>query len=242
MMIRNTAAKIFLAGQRGKDETPVYRSLHTLTGDTFHNEHTTAFGDLLRMDDELLAPGQQVEHMVKSDASLIVLPLSGTLECLLPDGNTTGIAGSQVLVIPLSAGEKYVMLNTSRLHNAGYLQLLIKRKAGTRESGPAMAGYNLTRFMNVLMRIAAMPDLGTVKGWHLSLGKFTANSETMYRTRNENAGLFVFVIEGLFEVEGRMLQARDGLAIWNTQETRTMALRQDAVLLTLECPFNFSHP
>ena len=44
----------------------------------------------------------------------------------------------------------------------------------------------------------------------------------------------VFVIHGAFEVENRLLESRDGLAIWNTDRIELEALSNEAILLLLE--------
>jgi hypothetical protein len=86
----------------------------------------------------------------------------------------------------------------------------------------------------------------SIKNFHLpfgiSIGKFSGRAETDYRPKNKEAGLFVFVIEGAFEVEGRLLHARDGLAIEQADESDSYriemeALSNDAVILTIELPF-----
>jgi len=35
--------------------------------------------------------------------------------------------------------------------------------------------------------------------------------------KSEQNSLFVFIIQGVFEVQGRLLHARDGLGLWNKQ-------------------------
>ena len=42
------------------------------------------------------------------------------------------------------------------------------------------------------------------------------------------------VIEGAFEVHGRLLHARDGLALWDTSIAEIEALSNDAIILLVE--------
>jgi redox-sensitive bicupin YhaK (pirin superfamily) len=46
----------------------------------------------------------------------------------------------------------------------------------------------------------------------------------------------VYVIEGAFEVQYRLLHARDGLALWEAERVEWEALSNDAILLVLEVP------
>jgi len=41
-------------------------------------------------------------------------------------------------------------------------------------------------------------------------------------------------LEGAFEVEGRLLHARDGLALWETEKVELEALSNDAIILVME--------
>ena len=51
---------------------------------------------------------------------------------------------------------------------------------------------------------------------------------------NKEAGAFVFVIEGAFEVQGTLLHERDGLALWKTEEVEMEALSNEAIILVIE--------
>ena len=48
----------------------------------------------------------------------------------------------------------------------------------------------------------------------------------------------MFVIEGAFEVQGTLLHARDGLALWGTDKLEKEALSNDAIILLIELPLN----
>lgn len=44
------------------------------------------------------------------------------------------------------------------------------------------------------------------------------------------------MIEGVFEVQGTLLHARDGLAIWEAEEVEMEALSNDAIIFLIELP------
>jgi hypothetical protein len=66
------------------------------------------------------------------------------------------------------------------------------------------------------------------------IGKFDGRKEGTHIVTDAGKGIFVFVIEGAFEVQNRLLQLRDGLALWNTASIEFEALSNDAILLLLE--------
>ncbi|MBH0619506.1 hypothetical protein I3A86_25800 [Salmonella enterica] len=66
----------------------------------------------------------------------------------------------------------------------------------------------------------------------LHLGCFGGRQEAVFRPQ---AGrLFAFVLAGAFELEGRLLHAYDGLALWECPAAELEALSPDALVLVLE--------
>jgi quercetin 2,3-dioxygenase len=68
----------------------------------------------------------------------------------------------------------------------------------------------------------------------VSVGKFNGRGETAYQLQDIKPGALIFVLEGAFEIAGRLLHARDGLAIWETTVIEIEALCNDAILLLIE--------
>ena len=75
-----------------------------------------------------------------------------------------------------------------------------------------------------------------MKSFHLHFGVFDGRREAEYRLENPENGIFAFVINGAFELENRLLEARDGLALWDTDKLELEALSENAILLLLEVP------
>lgn len=58
--------------------------------------------------------------------------------------------------------------------------------------------------------------------------------------KSKRNSLFVFVIQGVFEVQGRLLHARDGLGLWDEEnEVELEALSNDAIVLLTELSLRF---
>lgn len=65
------------------------------------------------------------------------------------------------------------------------------------------------------------------------LGKYKGRSEDSCRLAPDRR-LFVYVIQGAFEVQSRLLHAGDGLAIWNCADVEWEALSNDAIILLVQ--------
>lgn len=74
-------------------------------------------------------------------------------------------------------------------------------------------------------------DLPNAKG---SIGIFGGREEAVYKTKNFHAGVFCMVINGIFEVNGRLLHPRDGLSFSSELALDVEALSDNAVILFIE--------
>ena len=68
-----------------------------------------------------------------------------------------------------------------------------------------------------------------------SLGKLDKDFTTTYKLKNNNNGVYAFVIEGDVTINGQKLNRRDGLAITEAGEL-TISADSDAELLLMEVP------
>ena len=66
------------------------------------------------------------------------------------------------------------------------------------------------------------------------IGQYGGREEDEYVLKNFSNSVFVFVVEGAFEVANRLLETRDGMALSRIETVEFEALSHDAILLLLE--------
>lgn len=233
-MIRQSPAKIYLADQRNMEETAAFRAFRLFTQDSSTERAENPFSNLLSFNDTLLAPGQSMQVKAERDARLLLLPIYGAIEWRQCDQESFVLAAGQVAVMPVKADSFYQLSNpfSDTVVNFLGIELAMQTNAATAH---AVAELDLNTFMNVLVQVAA-GDSSAGETWRLSIGKFSGRGETVYNLRHPSNGLFFFVIEGAFEVEGRLLHSRDALALHELPDAETEALSNEALLLVLEIP------
>lgn len=69
-----------------------------------------------------------------------------------------------------------------------------------------------------------------------NLGSFNKGFETEYKIHNPLNGVYFFVLEGAFDVEGTILGKRDGIAVWDALTINLKTLSDDAEILIMEVP------
>jgi len=225
--------KIFLAEERGLNETEWFRSHATFNFGEYSHEHKTPFGDLYLMNDDMLAGGRSMSMMVEENSYVIILPLSGAVVSKRDDISSLVTAG-QVVVNFFVQDEKFEITNPFKNDTVNFLQLWIRSDKRVQVSSGALTYPDVNKNLNSLVKIFPGNVFAEEHSFSLSIGKFSGRGETIHKPKTN--GQFLFVISGAFETEGRLLHERDGLALYNANEIEMEALSNDAIILLIELP------
>lgn len=229
-MIPQHPAKIFPARQRGltqiKDD---FRAYHTFNFPPYFDENKEAPGNLLFLNDETLNIGVESKTEISESDALLLLPLVGGVSY---QGAYQGLveAGEACL---LSAGQKsqLTLSNPYSSELINFLQIGIRTAAS--QELHALCAFDLANEVNTLLPLRFSGEASRLI--HIgSIGQFVGRNSAKYQPVNPRGGVFAFVIDGVFEVQDRLLQARDGLALWEVEEVEFEALSDQAILLFLE--------
>jgi len=232
----HTKAKIFLADERGMNETNWSRSQATFNFGKYFNENKTSFGDLYVVNDEVLDAGHSLTVSIGEHSYVILLPVMGAIAVKDSSGNETLVAAGQIQGLFVEYGDSIGISNPFDEGLVNFLQFRIR----VDRTGPApksdLYTYNVNECKNSLLTISPVSLGESGLTFSISIGKFDGRGEANYRLKNNGAGLFVFAIEGAFEVQGTLLHERDGLALWDAEEAEMEALSNDAIIFLLELP------
>lgn len=206
-MIDTSSGRMLLAGARAHTETASFRS------------YQTSFNQQYKLYDNTLAGGESVQLQIAENTIVALLPTVGAIhiegEGLLEAGQVQLLKGAAVISNPY----EHELVN--------YLQLIF---SDTNDE-PALYSFHLQNRLTDLF--AASMQNGLL---FASIGKFKGREEIVYETYQQGNGVFVFVLQGAFEVQYRLLETRDGLALWNVEQVEIEALSNDAILLLVELP------
>ena len=233
-MIVQSTAKMFLADERGLNETAWFRSWNTFNFGKYQQEHKQPFGNVYIFNDDTLDSGQSLSMLIEEYSYVILLPVVGAIAYKDSSGNESMIAAGQIQLFTLDKGVKIQVTNPFKEELVNFLQIWIKVDKENELLDSCLSTFDVNKFQNCLNKISPQSLGQSNLPFIISIGKFAGRGETTYQLKNSNSGFFVFVIEGAFEVEGRLLHARDGMALTNTEYAEAEALSNDAILLTIE--------
>jgi quercetin 2,3-dioxygenase len=231
-MLTNTEAKIYLADQRGCSQNERYRSYHTFSFGTYLNENRKPFGALHAFNDDTLKGGNTVKHQVQEDTAILLLPIVGAVRYshngvhrLLEAGQCHIFFVSKKSEFELSNPYENELINFLQiwftiptLHNDHHCEFEFDLNTSKNKLIPFISSLQEKQHLNMLGYI----------------GKFDGREEGTYLREYADSGVFIFVIEGAFEVQNRLLHPRDGLSLRNVNKIEFEALSNEAIILLLE--------
>ena len=232
--MNQTKAKIFLQEDRGHHEDDHARTYsHFRYGDD-HRDHKSPFGRLYLLNEDTLAPKQDIRMSAEHDSMLILLPLVGELEISRDRQPASPVRPRQLYVCFLNKGD------TIRLHNpypedlVNYIQAWVRTPNGVVKGPARVCDFDIVNRQNQLIELDTCHQEKSFSDAGIYIGRFQGRAEAIHRLPPRYQGCFLFVIQGAFEAAGRLLHPRDGLALWDLDEVDFEALSNDAILLVLD--------
>nr|WP_199156869.1 hypothetical protein [Pedobacter sp. ASV2] len=224
-----TPGKIYLADQRGLTETSTLRRYSTFNFEKYYNEHKEAFGNLFICNDDSLAGGKLTFFLSKEDSFQIFIPITGGID-IVSKGEEFSVDTGQVLTLNLEKGEVLEISNPYEKDIINYLQIGIKNNVVLFEKVNDIFAFDFEKDKNQLIEVVSFNDLPL----KVSAGIFDGREESIYKMQSQKNNFYAFIIDGAFEIEGRLMHARDGLALWDIEQIELEALSNNAIALIIE--------
>ena len=226
-MLTDVQGQLYLADQRGIAETDGFRSFHTFNFGPYQAEGRAPFGRLCVVNDDTLAAGRQLTMQVDEAMFVLILPLVGGVEVSSPVADTSYAVAGEALVLSLPAHSSYSITNPYDTELINYLHIWLTARPAERFSpGISVIAFDL----------AVSKQLFLVGGTDMRVfvGQYGGRQEDSLRASDPEKGLFAFVVEGAFEVQNRLLHARDSMALRGTGEIEFEALSNNALILFID--------
>lgn len=231
-MVELNASRLLKADQRALDETSVHKRYCTFNYERFYEDHKSAFGKLIFVNDETILSGGTINVNSDDEMLVLLLPLDGAL-CFRDDkGNKQTIIPEEFKIVKCLKDHGYSIENDSN-HSVNYLRIGLKLENNLDDICNNIFPIHFKK-PNILEDLALGKITDSVA--EAFLGIFTSRSEGIYTLKHSNNGLFIYVVNGAFEAEGRLLEHRDGLCVWDTDIFEFEALAEGSIIMILEFP------
>lgn len=230
-MLSKTKATIYLADQRGCSQEDWFRSFHIFNAGKYFNENRRPFGNLKTFNDTTLKGEHTLVRYTKEDTVIVLLPVVGALNVRINNDayTLTDVGEAFIMVVPADSIVEIVNPYEDDLIN--FLEIWYTVPSSTIVTAGKVL-FELDNRKDILIPLSLNPE----RDLHTSpcIGKFSGRGEGVYTPIGSSSGVFVFVLEGAFEVANRLLHARDGLALWEVEEVDFEALSNNAIIMFME--------
>lgn len=231
---------LFSAESRGRSIHDWLESYHTFSFADYHNPERIHFGALRVLNDDRVAPGKGFGTHAHDNFEIVSIPLSGDLEHKDNMGNTAVIRSGDIQIMSAGTGIRHSEFNKSLDKEVRFLQIwIIPNKMNVTPRYDQIT-LNKEDRHNKLQQILS-PNSEDEGVWIYQdswfyMGQFDKDFQTGYSIRLPESGVYAFVLEGAFTIEGNKLNRRDGLGIWDTDKISIKADAPDSELLLMEVP------
>ncbi|SEN74809.1 hypothetical protein SAMN05192574_10410 [Mucilaginibacter gossypiicola] len=230
-MEKISPGQIHLADQRGFTKTHTLRRYSSFNYGNYFNEYRKPFGRLEVWNDEMLAGGNSVHVTVKNSGWFVLMPVTGEVLLKRINGDIRLIDVGEMFVGYAVVGEQLELTNLYKEDWINYIYLQLKDTDVLNPQRDAVFKFDFAGRPNELI------DLVPTSGMHpfrLHIGVFGGRVDALYQLQNSGSLFYAFVLAGAFELQGRLMHDRDGLALWELEEADMEALSNNAVVLILE--------
>ena len=230
------------ANTRGNANHGWLNANHSFSFANYHNPERMNFGALRVLNDDTIAAGMGFGTHPHENMEIITIPLEGDLEHKDSMGNIGVINEGEIQVMSAGTGVHHSEYNKNADQAVKVLQLWVfPKKQNVTPRYDQMSVRDLKKpndFYQVLSPNSEDAGMWVHQDTWFHLGEFDVEKSLDYTIKKPGNGVYVFVIQGSFNVEGENLKKRDAIGIWDTETINFTAQSQSKVLL-VEVPMRF---
>ena len=233
-------SQYFPAADRGKKNIGWLKSNFFFSFSDYYHPLKSAFGTLVAFNDDFMEKGKGFGIHPHINMEIISVLIQGKMNHIDSMGYRTTVEPGGVQIMSAGSGLKHEEYNIGE-DEVNFLQLWILPKIQNIIPRYQQRHFPKEGRKNKLTTIISGEE-GTEHCWinqnaKLSLGYYDQDQKVQYTFNPVNKCIFVFLIEGLIEVNGTALNIKDGLGIWDTDQISVHCLEK-AEFLIVETPVN----
>ncbi|MDQ8004457.1 MAG: hypothetical protein REI64_06615 [Pedobacter sp.] len=218
--------KIFLSNQRSIIESDRIKRYSTFNFEGFQNPAKEAVGNLYAIHDDTLNPNSDFNFYTRQQGYIFIVPISGNISYIDEQKNETLVEVGKSLLVYLDKNAYIQLKNRYQKETINYLMIALSSDEIPQRS-LTVSNIDLSQ-VNHLQTITSASLT-----FKIGIGRYKNSGNTKYVV-NSISTLYCFVLAGSFEIDGRMLNDRDGIALSATEKIEIEALSDNGLLLTIE--------
>jgi len=230
------------ADTRGLTDLGWLKSYHTFSFSGYYNPERMHFGALRVLNDDIVAGGKGFGEHPHDNMEIISIPLKGDLKHQDSMNNVAVISDGDIQAMSAGTGIFHTEFNKNATEEVKFLQIWVYPNQLNVEPRYAQLSLNINDRHNRLQQVVS-PDKDDDGIWiyqqaWFHLGNFDRGLSVDYSLKGKNTGVYAFILNGEVEIDGQILNTRDGFGIWDTKKLSLKAITE-AEFLLMEIPMTF---
>lgn len=231
------------ANTRGVAEHGWLNSHHTFSFANYYNPERMGFGALRVINDDIVAPSKGFGTHPHQNMEIISVPLKGSLKHKDTMGNEHVINKGEVQAMSAGSGLQHSEYNNSDEEEANFLQIWIQPKKYNIKPNYSQKEFPVSNRSNKPQLIVS-PDgreesVEINQDAFFSLVKLSKGNKLTYSKFLKENGVYFFVLDGSFTINGQELELRDGFGLEGIEDVEISSESSGEVLI-MEVPMNIN--
>jgi redox-sensitive bicupin YhaK (pirin superfamily) len=227
------------ASTRGHANHGWLNSYHTFSFANYYNPDRMRFGVIRVLNDDTIAGGTGFGTHPHDNMEIISIPLEGALEHKDSMGNSAVIRSGEIQVMSAGTGITHSEYNHFKDRPGKFLQIwLFPNKRNVKPRYDQLALDPAERKNKWQQVLSPNPDDAGVwihqDAW-FNMTILDKGKSLDYAIQRKGNGMYFFVIKGSINVDGQLLEARDGFGVMDTEKVNIIA-NENAEVLLMDVP------
>ena len=229
------------ADTRGDADHGWLKSKHSFSFANYYNPERMHFGVLRVLNDDIVSAGMGFGTHPHDNMEIISIPLEGDLEHKDSMGNVAVIKNGDIQVMSAGTGIQHSEYNKNKDKTVKFLQIWVfpnKKNVTPRYDQITIKEEDRhNKLQQILSPNADDAGVWIHQNAWFHLGKFDKGISKDYALKAKGNGIYIFNLSGDVEVNGQLLNTRDGFGIWNVDKI-TLNAKTNTEFLIMEVPMN----
>ena len=230
------------ANTRGHANHGWLDTYHTFSFGHYYDPDRMHFGALRVLNDDRVEAGKGFGTHPHDNMEIISIPLEGDLEHKDSMGNKAVIRQGDIQVMSAGTGVFHSEYNLNQEQAVKFLQIwVVPNKKDIKPRYDQLSIRDLeqaNQFSQILSPRKEDQGVWIHQDAWFQIGNFEAGKSSTYSLNREDNGVYIFLLEGEAEVEGQLLEKRDGMGIQGANEITFTSSKSSRVLL-MEVPMKY---
>lgn len=233
---------IHKADTRGHANHGWLDTCHTFSFAGYYNPARMNFGVLRVLNDDYVEAGMGFGTHPHDNMEIISIPLEGVLEHRDSMGNVAVIEKGDIQVMSAGTGIRHSEYNKNKDAPVKFLQIWVFPNKHNVQPRYDQITLDVNDRHNKLQQIVS-PNPGDEGVWihqdaWFHMGIFEKDFETVYNIKRNGNGVYAFILNGSFDIDGNTLNTRDGIGVSETDKIFIKSLAPDSEILLMDVPMD----